>query len=593
MTLLKEFTGGRLKPSPFPSFGKSKMQDMTHSETDTLRENLIFDITSSSKGVLSDFERLYIVGKLSFIRNINQRWLVDLYMRCGCFSEAKRIFHELGHWRKLGDLAWINGDLPAAEEFYSHDVDRQGTVYRGAKDWDRLIKLAFNKSNWEMVIETVLQADISPFGENNIILGSSSVSSGPYLRMLAVATIKTNRLEDSAITQKVVKAFPLEMREWQRLLDTVTAMPEAKLISMQNKVAPKITKVPQIELSQALKKGNTQRANQIVLSIKNIGIVLEKASRAVRAFFATRRSSELVPLFEAIDVFFDESLGITFVYSVIGQVSDLTSNNSYFEAVAQFYESHSLLKRMYFGELLSVKFEHNIPIIPSDVYTGLLQLISSVNTDIASLKGNKSKATSLLEFDKLVAYADWVEMKISEWLASEGKESLQELISTWKSGKAVPVKTLFDHTEHLPNNPREMLEWSVLLKNCHTWLSNCWKNEIGMEKWLSEKTLFEIVKKKFKGHNVLRHARPLWLEPQHLDIYLPELSLAIEYMGEQHYYPVEYFGGDRAYDATVIRDKRKAQLCANAGINLFYVRYDDDIGDKVDQVWTTYARNKA
>ena len=64
-------------------------------------------------------------------------------------------------------------------------------------------------------------------------------------------------------------------------------------------------------------------------------------------------------------------------------------------------------------------------------------------------------------------------------------------------------------------------------------------------------------------------------------------------MGEQHYYPVEYFGGDRAYDATVIRDKRKAQLCANAGINLFYVRYDDDIGDKVDQVWTTYARNKA
>ena len=114
---------------------------MVHSELESLRENLVFDLASSSKGTLPPFERLYIIHHLSFLDKVNQRWLVDLYMNCGCFSEAMDIFRKLRHWCKLGDLAWIQGDLSKAETCYSKGEDHNGSVFRGCKDWDRLILL--------------------------------------------------------------------------------------------------------------------------------------------------------------------------------------------------------------------------------------------------------------------------------------------------------------------------------------------------------------------------------------------------------------------------------------------------------------------
>jgi len=86
----------------------------------------------------------------------------------------------------------------------------------------------------------------------------------------------------------------------------------------------------------------------------------------------------------------------------------------------------------------------------------------------------------------------------------------------------------------------------------------------------------------------LRHAQPIWLEPQHLDIFLPELSLAIEYMGEQHYRPVEYFGGNEGFEATTARDERKSEICKKVGVNLVYVRFDDDIKKRVEQITSAY-----
>jgi hypothetical protein len=34
-----------------------------------------------------------------------------------------------------------------------------------------------------------------------------------------------------------------------------------------------------------------------------------------------------------------------------------------------------------------------------------------------------------------------------------------------------------------------------------------------------------------------------WIENQRIDIYFPKYNIAIEYNGEQHYIPIEHFGG--------------------------------------------------
>ena len=66
------------------------------------------------------------------------------------------------------------------------------------------------------------------------------------------------------------------------------------------------------------------------------------------------------------------------------------------------------------------------------------------------------------------------------------------------------------------------------------------------EGWVSEGLLFQIVQELFPDERVLTHVRPPWLKGLELDIFVPDRSLAFEYMGQQHYEPVEFFGGEEA-----------------------------------------------
>ncbi len=78
-----------------------------------------------------------------------------------------------------------------------------------------------------------------------------------------------------------------------------------------------------------------------------------------------------------------------------------------------------------------------------------------------------------------------------------------------------------------------------------------------------------------------------------MDIFLPELSLALEYMGEQHYHSIEYFGGKEGFEATMARDKRKAEICNKAGVNLIYIHFDDDIKKMVERVVSLYNTKRS
>lgn len=59
------------------------------------------------------------------------------------------------------------------------------------------------------------------------------------------------------------------------------------------------------------------------------------------------------------------------------------------------------------------------------------------------------------------------------------------------------------------------------------------------------------------------------------DFYLPELNTAIEYQGEQHYEPYEYFGGQEKYLMTLKYDKIKQDYCKNNNIKLIIIPYWD------------------
>ncbi len=122
-----------------------------------------------------------------------------------------------------------------------------------------------------------------------------------------------------------------------------------------------------------------------------------------------------------------------------------------------------------------------------------------------------------------------------------------------------------------------------------------YRETIGMPKvgegWISETELFYKISDYFKNDEVIHHASPKWLGRQHLDIYLPKLNIGIEYQGAQHYEPIEFFGGQEAFERTVERDKRKKQLCEKHKCHLIYVNKGYEITEiitEIEKIKTVY-----
>lgn len=101
----------------------------------------------------------------------------------------------------------------------------------------------------------------------------------------------------------------------------------------------------------------------------------------------------------------------------------------------------------------------------------------------------------------------------------------------------------------------------------------------------SQNKLFEKLKNSFNTVEILWEFSPNWLEKQRFDIYLPELNIAIEYNGIQHYeIKNNLFGGKEGFIKTQERDKLKREKCRLNNCTLFEVKYDYDDNDYEDLV---------
>lgn len=98
--------------------------------------------------------------------------------------------------------------------------------------------------------------------------------------------------------------------------------------------------------------------------------------------------------------------------------------------------------------------------------------------------------------------------------------------------------------------------------------------EIG-KGWVSEVALLDLVRRFWPS--AVHQWRPAFLGLQSVDIHVPELGLAIEYQGQQHYEPVALFGGEEGFSATQARDERKRALLAANGVQLLEWPYDAPI----------------
>lgn len=102
------------------------------------------------------------------------------------------------------------------------------------------------------------------------------------------------------------------------------------------------------------------------------------------------------------------------------------------------------------------------------------------------------------------------------------------------------------------------------------------------EKWVSQTKLGEIIKEIFSDVTIESEYRAKFLGRLRLDYFIPEMNLAFEYDGGQHFMPVT-FGGITIEEAeenlkiTQKRDKKKNKLCKQNSVELIRIKYDEPL----------------
>ena len=92
------------------------------------------------------------------------------------------------------------------------------------------------------------------------------------------------------------------------------------------------------------------------------------------------------------------------------------------------------------------------------------------------------------------------------------------------------------------------------------------KGEKKINKFLTENNILFERQKKFED------CKNIFCLP--FDFYIPSLRICIEFDGIQHYKPLDFFGGQEAFEKTKINDNIKNDYCEDNYINLIRIRYD-------------------
>jgi hypothetical protein len=537
-------------------------------------KNLLFDVVAMTPDrELSPSEKLFVAKTVD--GPLHAGYLSDVYRACGCFHEAQQTAPKPPSPRNLGDACWLDGDLEGAEAFYSAEPDRA-------------IKLAFFQEKWERLISHFAAAGISRgFSPGTILISAWETSPKPYLEMLAVALSRTKATATPLILGILKHSFGMSARTWAKYVQNPIFAEEKFAATLKKRCIPRKSRIEPLTVEQAMDRGATPRGRHVAAYIKSAERSLERAQSVLEEFGINGDEHCLEEFITLVTGSGVTSISHSFLFAAFGHDSFPTQELPPLRIV-RLLSSHPVMNKRHFGRLLDLRFRHNVPVTADDVLTGLFQMLGRWSLPV------KTQNNQTFDVAKLASCREWARIRLDEWLHRGGAQRVNEVAEVWRDGRAQPAThPFYPGVIHAPDSPRNMKEWDELMSSALRWLEASWNREIGASRWIAENQLCQILRARLKGIAVQQHARPTWLAPQHLDVYVPESGIAVEYMGKQHFEPLEYFGGGKAFRSLIQRDLRKAELCRRHNVNLVRVRFDEDIGLRARQIGDQIIRELA
>jgi hypothetical protein len=235
-------------------------------------KSLLYDVVAMTPArELSPYEKLFVVKNVG--QEVHPGYLRDVYVACGCFDEAQQAAAGPPDRRKLGDAAWLAGDLDRAEEFYSAEPDRA-------------IKLAFFREQWHRVISKFASAGIGRgFSPGKILITAWETPAKPYLEMLAVAVHRTAPAPEPPVISEILKhSFGMTKRQWARFASNPVFSQVATVAQLKKRCVPRTPKVQPSTLQKAMQRGATARARHLAEYIKSAEQSLERAQSVLEKF---------------------------------------------------------------------------------------------------------------------------------------------------------------------------------------------------------------------------------------------------------------------------------------------------------------------
>ena len=207
--------------------------------------------------------------------------------------------------------------------------------------------------------------------------------------------------------------------------------------------------------------------------------------------------------------------------------------------------------------------------------------------DVLTLNGPKVTKWGRDHLKEITSYLD-INIAVHE------KHNDLNLLETWKVSSYEYPYSVFRGTWHSSSTRMSCFSFSgsdeviSFVREKTRNAENNLREELNMprvgEGWIGETELYYKIRDAFDETEVLQHSSPEWLGKQHLDVFIPEYSVALEYQGEQHDKPVEFFGGLEAYLMTKKRDAMKKRKCRKNNIQVIEVRSGYELRELVQTV---------